>query len=56
MVIPWMGFPLSKLLEQVEPTSSAKFVRFETLYDPKQMPGQTDVLYPWPYQEGSAHR
>jgi sulfoxide reductase catalytic subunit YedY len=52
MVIPWMGFPLSKLLELVEPTSSAKFVRFETLYDPKQMPGQMDVLYPWPYQEG----
>jgi methionine sulfoxide reductase catalytic subunit len=52
MVIPWLGFPLSKLLQLVEPKSSAKFVRFETFYDPKQMPGQTDALYPWPYQEG----
>jgi sulfoxide reductase catalytic subunit YedY len=52
MVIPWMGFQLSKLLEAVEPKSSAKFVRFETLLDAEQMPGQEDVLYPWPYQEG----
>ncbi|MGD9405024.1 MAG: molybdopterin-dependent oxidoreductase, partial [Anaerolineae bacterium] len=34
MVIPWVGFPLAKLLEQVEPMSQAKYVRFETLYDP----------------------
>ncbi|MCI0476019.1 MAG: molybdopterin-dependent oxidoreductase, partial [Anaerolineales bacterium] len=40
MVIPWLGFPLSKLLAQVEPQSKAKYVRFETLLDPKQMPGQ----------------
>jgi len=40
MVIPWIGFPLSALLADVEPRSSAKYVRFETLYDPEQMPGQ----------------
>lgn len=52
MVIPWMGFPLASLLKEVEPTSAAKFVRFETLLDPQEMPGQKDRLYPWPYQEG----
>ena len=40
MVIPWMGFPLSKLLQDVEPKSDAKYVRFETIYDPEGMPGQ----------------
>jgi methionine sulfoxide reductase catalytic subunit len=52
MVIPWQGFSLADLLKQVEPTSSAKFVSFETVYRPKEMPGQIDVLYPWPYVEG----
>ena len=52
MVIPWMGFPLSKLLAAVEPTSKAKYVRFETLLDPKQMPGQRDRYFKWPYAEG----
>ena len=52
MVIPWMGFPLSALLADVEPRSSAKYVRFETLYDPEQMPGQSNPRYPWPYVEG----
>ena len=52
MVIPWVGFPLSKLLDMVEPTDEAKFVRFETLYDPDQMPGQKQPGYPWPYVEG----
>ena len=52
MVIPWMGFPLAQLLKEVEPTSKAKFVRFETLYDPEQMPGQRSKTYPWPYVEG----
>ncbi len=52
MVIPWTGFPLASLLKEVEPTSEAKFVRFETVYRPDQMPGQKDPLYPWPYQEG----
>jgi sulfoxide reductase catalytic subunit YedY len=52
MVIPWLGFPLAKLLKEVEPTSRAKYVRFETLYDPEQMPGQKNMLFPWPYVEG----
>ena len=52
MVIPWVGFPLSKLLKAVEPTSSAKYVRFETVTRPGEMPGQNDRSYPWPYQEG----
>jgi sulfoxide reductase catalytic subunit YedY len=52
MVIPWVGFPLAELLKEVEPTAEAKFVRFETLYDPKQMPGQNDGWYEWPYVEG----
>ena len=52
MVIPWQGFPLARLLEEVEPTSQAKYVRFETLYDPDQMPGQESATFPWPYVEG----
>ena len=52
MVIPWEGFPLHKLLEIVEPTSDARFVRFETLYDPDQMPGQRNSFFPFPYIEG----
>jgi sulfoxide reductase catalytic subunit YedY len=52
MVIPWIGFPLSKLLTEVEPMSQAKYVRFETLYDPEQMPGQGSAFYNWPYVEG----
>ncbi len=52
MVIPWVGFPLSKLLKAVEPTSSAKYVRFETVTRPDEMPGQNERSYPWPYQEG----
>ena len=52
MVIPWTGFSLSKLLDEVEPTGSARFVRFETSFDPDQMPGQKRGLYPWPYREG----
>jgi methionine sulfoxide reductase catalytic subunit len=52
MVIPWAGFPLSKLLDRVEPLSDAKYVAFQTLRDPTRMPGQkTDVLQ-WPYVEG----
>jgi sulfoxide reductase catalytic subunit YedY len=52
MVIPWQGFPLAELLKEVEPTSQAKYVRFETLYDPEQMPGQNSAWYTWPYAEG----
>lgn len=52
MVIPWVGFPLAKLLKEVEPMAEAKYVRFETLYDPDQMPGQRSGGYDWPYVEG----
>jgi sulfoxide reductase catalytic subunit YedY len=52
MVIPWLGFPLNKLLAAVEPLSSAKFVSFQTLYDPQQMPGQEIQILDWPYREG----
>ena len=52
MVIPWRGFPLLKLLKEVEPSSEAEFVRFETLYDPERMPGQTPGVLDWPYVEG----
>jgi sulfoxide reductase catalytic subunit YedY len=52
MVIPWVGFPLSRLLEQVEPTSEAQFVRFETIYAPERMPGQRQGMFQWPYVEG----
>ena len=52
MVIPWTGFTLASLLNEVEPTSDAKFVRFETVYRPEEMPGQKSPFYPWPYQEG----
>jgi sulfoxide reductase catalytic subunit YedY len=52
MVIPWTGFPLSSLLKEVEPTSRAKFVRFETVDRPEEMPGLGSPFYPWPYQEG----
>ena len=52
MVIPWTGFPLASLLKEVEPTSSAQYVRFETVYRPEEMKGQGSVFYPWPYNEG----
>jgi sulfoxide reductase catalytic subunit YedY len=52
MVIPWQGFRLADLLKEVEPMSKAKYVRFETLYDPEQMPGQKSGWYTWPYAEG----
>lgn len=52
MVIPWVGFSFSKLLAVVEPLSTAKYVAFETLFDPKRMPGQNSNVLPWPYVEG----
>jgi len=52
MVIPWMGFPLAELLREVEPTAEARFVRFETVYRPEEMPGQRSNEIPWPYVEG----
>jgi sulfoxide reductase catalytic subunit YedY len=52
MVIPWMGFRLADLLKDVEPTTQAKYVRFEALMDSERFPGQRSQFYPWPYQEG----
>lgn len=52
MVIPWLGLPLGKLLERVQPTSFAKYVAFTTLDDPEQMPGQKSPVLDWPYVEG----
>lgn len=52
MVIPWLGFPLHKLLADVEPMAEATFVRFETLNDPQQFPNLSSKIYEWPYVEG----
>jgi sulfoxide reductase catalytic subunit YedY len=52
MVIPWAGFQLSTLLKKVEPRSAAKYVRFETIVDSRQMPGQQEATLDWPYVEG----
>lgn len=54
MVIPWIGFPISALLEKVEPLGSAKYVAFETIVRPEEMPGQRGAFQPldWPYVEG----
>jgi len=52
MVVPWVGFPLGDLIKRFQPNSDAKYVRFKTLYDPKQMPGQRRAILQWPYVEG----
>jgi sulfoxide reductase catalytic subunit YedY len=52
MVIPWIGFPLKALLEEVQPTSDAQYVRFETVLDRENMPGLNSPWYQWPYVEG----
>ncbi len=55
MVVPWTGFPLATLLKKVVPKSDAKFVRFETVARPAQMPAYTRLVsngYPLPYNEG----
>jgi len=56
MVIPWIGFPLSKLIEKLNPSSEAKWVRFQTIYNPSQMPGQRNYFLgggiDYPYIEG----
>ena len=54
MVIPWQGFSLASLIKKVEPTSKAKYVAFETLYRPSEMPGQRSrtSTIDWPYVEG----
>lgn len=52
MVIPWAGLQLSHLIDAVEPMPGARYVAFETLYDPERMPGQKTAVLDWPYVEG----
>ncbi len=52
MVVPWIGIPLGEVLARFEPTSKARYVSFETLVDPEQMPGQRRRVIDWPYREG----
>jgi len=52
MVIPWVGFPLSQILNKVEPSAGAKYVAFQTLFDPKRLPNQNTGVLDWPYVEG----
>ena len=52
MVIPWQGFPLSNLIKLAQPLDSAKFIQFETIFRPDEMPGQNKRTLPWPYVEG----
>jgi sulfoxide reductase catalytic subunit YedY len=52
MVVPWTGFPLSALLDQVRPLGSARYVVFESAAIPAVMPGLRQSWYPWPYIEG----
>ncbi len=52
MVVPWDGIPLAKVIQYLSPSSSARYVQFETLADEKTMPGLKQFWYPWPYTEG----
>lgn len=52
MIIPWRGFPLAKVLEQVQPMANARYVKFTTLLDPRRMPNQNTDVLSWPYVEG----
>ncbi len=52
MVIPWAGFPLSRLLQEVAPTSEARYLKFVTVHRPSEMPGLSNKWYDWPYVEG----
>ena len=53
MAVPWTGFQFSELVKQVQPKPEAKYVRFESVYRPKEMPGQVKYTwYSWPYFEG----
>ena len=52
MVIPWQGFPLKLLIDKAEPLSNAKFIQFETVFRPEEMPGQRRRVLEWPYVEG----
>ena len=52
MVIPWVGVPLGEVLKRFRPTSRARYVAFETIYRPDEMPGQRRRVLRWPYVEG----
>ena len=52
MVVPWHGFPLARILEAVQPTPEARYLKFITVHRPRQMPGQKNGWYDWPYVEG----
>ena len=52
MVIPWVGIPLANIIKKLQPNLNAKYVAFETVYRPKQMPGQRRPILDWPYIEG----
>ena len=52
MVVPWVGIPLAPVLARFQPTGKARYVRFETLVDREQMPGQRRHIIDWPYREG----
>lgn len=52
MVVPWVGVPLADVIKRLEPLGNAKYVAFETLFDPAQMPGQRRDVLAWPYREG----
>ncbi|MGE5110088.1 MAG: protein-methionine-sulfoxide reductase catalytic subunit MsrP [Acidobacteriaceae bacterium] len=52
IVVPWIGFPMKALIDYAQPTSKAKFVQFETVYRPSEMPGPNRNVLNWPYVEG----
>ena len=54
MVVPWLGFPMKRIIDAVEPTSEARFVRFISYYNRKitKGPGLSLSRHPWPYTEG----
>ena len=52
MIVPWRGIQLSHLIEKLSPQSGAKFIAFETLVRPEEMPGQQRAVLDWPYREG----
>ena len=52
MVVPWLGIPLARVIDKLQPTGKARYVEFTTLLDPRQMPGQRQRVLDWPYVEG----
>ena len=52
MTVPWLGFPLRKIFPLIEPKNQARYILFETFYNPDVAPGQKQRWYPWPYKEG----